>query len=224
MEVQEKRPHIRAVVFLCASFILVAQAATATAAYTYSFSQIVNDDADPDRGLVGETQLFMDVEASGAAVLFTFRNIGPEASSIADIYFDDGLDSILEVITSIDDSHPGVSFTVGASPPDLPRWNNLVSPFTADLAADSDPAVQPNGVSPNEWVGITVSLFGTNSLTDVIAYLNDATLRVGLHVQGYACGGSESFVNNGLVPAPGAMLLGSAGVACLGWIRHRRYL
>jgi len=50
---------------LCASFFLAAQVATATAAYTYSFTQIVNDDADSDRGLIGETQFSMEVSDAG---------------------------------------------------------------------------------------------------------------------------------------------------------------
>ena len=37
---------------------------------------------------------------------------------------------------------------------------------------------------------------------NVISELGDGTLRVGIHVQGYGTGGSESFVNN---PAGGAV-------------------
>jgi hypothetical protein len=138
------------------------------------------------------------------------------ASSVTDVYFDDG--SLLG-ISSITNG-PGVSFTQDASPPNLPGGNNISPPFqvTAGFLADSDPAVQPNGVNPGEWLKISFSLQSGGTFSDVINELSDGRLRIGIHVQGFSSGGSESFVN---VPVPipaavwlfGSGLLGLAGVA-----------
>ena len=82
----------------------------------YSFNAVTaNDVADV---ATGEAQLFVDVtDPGGAQTLFTFFNIGPLASSIADVYFDDGA---LLGIALIDNSDPGVSFSQLAAPPNLP--------------------------------------------------------------------------------------------------------
>jgi len=95
------------------------------------------------------------------------------------------------------------------------------------LSADSDPEVQPNGVNPGETLGILFDLLGGGTFTGVRAELDSEALRIGIKVQGYSGGGSESFVNNGPVnngpvngvPEPatifllGIGLLGVGGVA-----------
>lgn len=61
---------------------------------------------------------------------------------------------------------------------------------------------------------------GGATLSDVRASLENSTFRVGLHVTGYASGGSESYINNPVPittgtpdPATGALLLtGAAGM------------
>ena len=57
---------------------------------------------------------------------------------------------------------------------------------------------------------------------DVIAELTDGRLRIGLHVQGFGNGGSESFVNNP-VPVPAAVwLFGSGLIGLVGVARRKR--
>ena len=93
---------------------------------------------------IGEAQLTVVVTDAGSGqVLFTFLNVGPDASSITDVYFDDG--SLLG-IASIDNSDSGVSFTELARPGNLPSANDASPPFvtTAGFSADSDPPAQPN--------------------------------------------------------------------------------
>ncbi|MFP3326110.1 hypothetical protein R0K05_23955, partial [Planococcus sp. SIMBA_160] len=78
---------------------------------------------------------------------------------------------------------------------------------SAGFLADSDPAVQPNGVNPGETLGVIFDLqtgLGYQDVVDAIALSQtnpsaDLTggLRIGIHVQGFTGGGSESFVNNG---------------------------
>ncbi|MBC8481834.1 MAG: hypothetical protein H8D47_04130 [Planctomycetes bacterium] len=207
-------------------------AQTAMAQVTYSFLHIVevNDGSTQFAdGQIGENQLFVDVNEGGTnQVLFTFRNTGPQASSIADIYFDDGA---LASFAFLDNSDPGVAFAQFASPGNLPGGNNLAVPFAATYSFDSDPPVQPKGINPGESLGITFNLLAGNDLQDVVDDLDDGTLRIGLHVQGFASEGSEAFVNNGrdgngsgVVPAPGAILLGSIGIFFIGLIKRKSYL
>ena len=207
-----------AVAVLCASY---SQAAT------YGFDCITNNIAGDCA--IGEAQLTVDVtDAGGNQVLFTFNNAGPDASSITNIYFDDGTLGVLLGIAGIDNSHPGVSFSIDlpppdqVSPPDLPGGNNLSPPFnvTQGLLADSDSPIQPNGVNPGEYVGILFDLHAGISYLDVLADIGSADLRIGIHVQGFETGGSESFVN--YVPVPAAAWLFASGLLGLVGVARRK--
>src|SRR4030042_2649119 len=115
----------------------------ASAGTTYSFVNITNNDAL--NAAIGEAQLFVELgDLLGNQVTFTFGNTGPDASSITQMYFDDG--GLLS-FASIDDSLAGVEFSQGASPPDLPGGNTVVPPFstTAGLSFGADPPLPPDG-------------------------------------------------------------------------------
>ena len=170
---------------------------------------------------IGEAQMSVDVvDISNSQVRFDFFNIGPGASSITDVYFDDG--SLLGISSIINGT--GVSFSQGATPGNLPAANGALPPFvaTTGFTADSDPAVQPNGVNPGETLGIIYALQGSQTYADVISELTVGSLRIGIHVQGYASSGSESFVNNP-VPVPAAVwLFGSGLLGLVGVARRKR--
>ena len=86
-------------------------------AVSYTFDDITNNNAS--NAAAGESQLKLDVTSSvsGTQILFKFTNVGPLASSITDIYFDD---NVPRLSYNMFIQSTGVSFTVGASPPDLP--------------------------------------------------------------------------------------------------------
>jgi len=162
---------------------------------------------------IGESQLSVEIiDQGGGTVRFHFRNAGPEASAISEIYFDDG--SLLGIASVLDG--PGVDFEQGASPPDLPGGNLAVPPFqvTAGFLAQSVPSPSMNGVGPVEWVMIDFALQGGQGIADVLSELQSGALRIGLHVIAFDSGGSESFINVP-VPEPTSALLVALGLAGL---------
>jgi hypothetical protein len=186
----------------------------------FGFTNITNNSAAD--AAIGEAQLFVDVtDPGGNQVLFTFSNTGPADSSIADVYFDDF--GLLDNINTITGSGPGVSFSEGATPGNLPGGNPIS--FSADFSADSDSPAQPNGVNPGELLGIKFNLSSGNTFDAVIASLMNPGLRIGIHVQGFASGGSESFVNNtNPVPEPATMLLLGSGLIGLAGFGRKKFL
>lgn len=172
---------------------------------------------------IGEGQLGVEItDPGGGAVRFQVRNAGPEASAVAEIYFDDG--SLLG-LSSVHDG-PGVDFEPAASPPDLPGGDGLVPPFqvTAGFLAQASSPPSMNGVGPGQWVQIDFDLQAGRSVADVAADLASGELRIGLHVIGFASGGSESFVNLAAVPEPALGLLGAGALVALRVRRRRTYV
>jgi len=208
--------------------LLLAVQVQAAAPLTLSFYGISNNDTSGNAVADGMANLKMQViDIGNQQVSFKFSN-NSNFSSLTDVYFDDG--SLLE-ITGISVSGTGVSFSQGASPPNLPAGSGLVPAFvtTAGFLADSNAPVIRNGVQNNEWLAIDFQLKQNKTFADVVSALSligaqDDWLRVGLHVQSFASGGSESFINIPVaaIPEPDDYALLLAGLGLLGAVARRQ--
>lgn len=199
--------------FLVVFFLMTGSAS----AVTYGFENITAN--NPIDAVIGESQLFLNVEAFGDSdqVLFKFSNSGPEDASITDIYFDDDVPmlSFADFIYSTS----GVDYTEGASPGNLPGGNSFN--FSSNYSYDSDSPTQPSGVNPGEALGI---LFNLNNdatgsayeFADIIQALDNGPMMVGIHVQGFAGEGSESFIATPTtVPEPATLFMVGSGLLLL---------
>ncbi len=190
---------------------------------TYSFNAITSNSSTDVA--IGEAQMSVTVTNPAIGkVLFTFKNAGPQQSTISGIYFDDGLVTFASI-----KNYTGVNFVAGATPAYLPAGNSISPQFVADFAASAKNPAPQNGVNIGEKVGIVTNLQSGATLNDIVTALDNGTMRLGIQVINFADGGSESFVNNGstnnnIVPAPGAILLGGIGISLVGWIRRKQML
>lgn len=220
----------------------------AQAQVTYGFTHIVEEDDGPAElanGAIGESQMFVTVEDKGFdgthnQVLFTFDNLmvdGWQDCAVAGVYFYDG--ALLGISSLIDSDDPsggpygdtGVDFTENAidpvNPKDLPGAKKLVASYEFVDSADNDPGMI-NAVQPGEWLGVLFDLQlppEDYTYSHVINGLNDGSILIGIKVQSFPDGGSETFINNPVpIPAPGAIFLGGIGIVLVGWLRRRRTL
>ena len=190
--------HLRRFCCLVAASLLFA-AAGPSRAVTLGFGCITGNIAGDCA--IGEAQMTVYVtDPGGGQIDFTFENVGADASSITDVFWDDG--SLLAIF-SITNTLGVVEFSDPATPAELPGANNASPPFVTSVgfSADSDPPAQPLGVNPGEMLLVRFDLIGGQTFADALSELADDTLRVGIHVQGFATGGSESFVT----PEPGTL-------------------
>ena len=197
--------------------------------YTLNFYAITQN--GPLGPGIGEDQLSLEISDMGDQVLFTFANSGPAQSTLTEIYFEEGASPPLYSMAAIDNNGGGGNVDYaqiegdrlgrppGSSPYD---WVQNATAFRAD------PSYAPAGVDPGEYVGLTFDLTSGYTYDDVVAEIENEEWRIGIHVQRFADGTSETFFNKPPTDVPDmgstwmllTLAVGSLGLA--GWIQRRK--
>lgn len=176
------------------------------------------------------SQLTVNVSDYGATVAtndvtFTFTNAVGMASSITDIYFDNGTTNLLSSLTILAPQPAGVDFSVLANPGNVPGANAINFSTDLNLSADSNPPTAPNGVNTStEYITFVGTLTSGKTLADLYTGIQAGGVngfRMALHVQAI---GDESksaaYVNAIPEPETYAMLL--AGLGLVGFAVRRK--
>jgi hypothetical protein len=172
-------------------------------------------------------------------VLFVFQNTGVQQSTITDVYFQDG--TLLNLSTIYNTAN--VNYVTPATPSDLSAGNSISPNFqtTKQFSANPTDPQPANGVTTSsDAVGILFTLqsglTSTDTINALIEGINNPSavwdskgkdisggplgLRVGIHVQNFANGGSESFITappTTTVPEPTPIALAVSGLGALGF-------
>jgi hypothetical protein len=180
----------------------------------FTFYAITSNDSSGYAQFVGESQLFMDVTLLGMGqVSLVFTNAGPEAAVISRIYFD-YIPKLDLSLVAINDGDGVVFQSSKVNPGNLPAGRGLESLFISDLGVASQNPAPKLGINPSDSLEL---IMGYDEATDFLGAFGSEDLRIGLHVQSFEGGYSESFVN--VIPEPSTLPLLFVGSLVLRWVR-----
>jgi hypothetical protein len=180
-------------------------------ATTLSFYNIENNTVDIS------DQLGVDVKDEESGITFTFYNNVGIQSSVTDIYFDQGSLDLFSGFTMIDSF--GALFSPTATPGNLPGGSAIG--FSADYSFDSS-GNPTNGLDASTDYVTFLATVGADytSYDDFITALLNGDARIGLHIQGYEDGESDSYVSQ--VPIPAAGILFASALVAAGVFGRRK--
>lgn len=202
-----------------------------------SFSNITGGESGGDP-YVGQYSFNVTDNGSGTT-LWKFSNASTGVSSfISQIYFDWNDPKYALSVNTPNSSNVGtVSFSTSFNgPANLPQ-GNLID-FTQDLAIGStSQGSNKGGIDKGETLGFVFN--STQAASSLLAAIDNGSLRVGIHVQGFNCNLNPSSCTNGAtsfsdafissktvspvaVPVPG-FLLGIMAAGVLGGTRLLRH-
>jgi hypothetical protein len=181
---------------------------------TLGFDVIPSTSSSSARAAESQFQVQVTDDGVGPGqALFTFLNVGTIASSICDIYFQDGtLLGLAEIINQTTPTRKRAYltyFSEGANPKNLPGGQSITPAFSPIVGVnffslDSNSPTQHMGINPGERLGVLFNLQpGRNfqSVKQALATLPPSTtanpsLRIGIHVQAIGQSGqSASYIN-----------------------------
>lgn len=201
------------------TLVLVVLCGMAQASVVFSFALFTTNGVNNNRAGLNLWAEVYNGNGTATNATFKFHNDSWFTCCITQIYFDDG--SLLGIGSLV--NGPGTLYgsdAVTPGPGNLPAGNNLTPPFSADREFSIAPfaPVTPDGISPGEWVSVTFNLDSGGTLQDVLNELASGDLRVGIHIQAFPDGKSESAI---MIPEPAtATLLGVSGMFV--WFGRRK--
>jgi len=222
--------HFRNIIIFKLFILLLGFKASAaySAVVTYNFERVTNNNVEDLSNQLSvslwdhsQANSEFGLSLTSTQVLFSIQNDVGIASSIAEVYFDDGLLGPASIENSLSGN---TNFSGGsANPSNLPGGNTIGFMAIGPLSADVNPGPPNNGVNQSaDTLGIVISLGSFADFNAVQTAIDNGYLRVGYHVRSIGQqGGSDSYVNSA-IPLPAAAWMFISALAGLVVLRRTK--